>query len=208
LFRGWRGSQTGVLGRSAKMVKTAATHLCELDAPPPPAGGFATRRASRVSAGAVRAYEWVGTASTPDRYLDFLQLGDTLMGISWGRRGGRSDSAWLDRDRGFRDRGPTTALTRHGSHGDDTIGPIWALSHRSDRTPMVRLAQLTPHHFRRGGRRSAIRRLMAGAAAFDCVSVMPAASIRLAPCGQTNGSGSARLLRCARSGCVAKGRSR
>jgi hypothetical protein len=126
----------------------------------------------------------------------------------WGRRGGRLASAWLAHDRGSTGPGPTTALKRHGSHADDTVGPIRGLSHRRDQMQMMRLAQSTPHHFCRRGRRSPIRRLMAGAAAIYCVSVMPAASIRLAPCAQTNGSDSARLFRCASSGPVAKGRSR
>jgi hypothetical protein len=132
------------------------------------------------------------------------------MASLWGRRGGRSDSAWLARARGRRSPELTTALTRQGPHADDAIGPIWALSHRSDRAQMMRLAQLTPHHFRRSGCRSAIRRLMAGAAAINCVSVMPAASIRLAPCAQTSGSDSAQLLCCtgrvAKSSCAMKSR--
>ena len=190
------------------MVKTVATHLCELDPPQQssrrvchPAGVWGERWRRHGD-------EWVGASSTPDRYLDFLQLRGTPIAILLGRRGGRSGSAWLARDRGSTGRRPTRALTRHGPHADDTVGPIWALSHRSDRTRMMRLAQSSPHHFRRRGRRSAIRRQMAGAAAINCVSVMPAASIRLAPWAQTNGSDSARWFRCARSGRVAKGRSR
>jgi hypothetical protein len=130
------------------------------------------------------------------------------MAMLWGRRGGRSDSAWLARDRGSTGSGPTTALTRHAPRADDTVGPICGLSHRRERTQIMRLAQSTPHQFRRRIGRSAIRRLMAGAGAMNCVSVMAAASIRLAPCAQTNRSGSARLFRCTRSGRVAKGRSR
>lgn len=103
------------------------------------------------------------------------------MAILWGRR--RSDSAWLAR--------PTAALTRRGPHGDDAVGPISALSHRSNRAQMLRRAQSTPHHFRRRDRRSAIRALMAGAAATNCVSVVPAASVRLALCAQKNGPDSA-----------------
>jgi len=190
------------------MVKTVATHLCELDPPQQssrrvchPAGVWGERWRRHGD-------EWVGASSTPDRYLDFLQLRGTPIAILLGRRGGRSGSAWLARDRGSTGRRPTRALTRHGPHADDTVGPIWALSHRSDRTRMMRLAQSSPHHFRRRGRRSAIRRQMAGAAAINCVSVMPAASIRLAPWAQTNGSDSARWFRCSRSGRVAKGRSR
>jgi len=190
------------------MVKTVATHLCELDPPQQssrrvchPAGVWGERWRRHGD-------ECVGASSTPDRYLDFLQLRGTPIAILLGRRGGRSGSAWLARDRGSTGRRPTRALTRHGPHADDTVGPIWALSHRSDRTRMMRLAQSSPHHFRRRGRRSAIRRQMAGAAAINCVSVMPAASIRLAPWAQTNGSDSAGGFRCARSGRVAKGRSR
>jgi hypothetical protein len=184
------------------MVKTVARHLYELDPPQHPAGGFASRQGERW-----RGYadEWVGASSTPDRYLDFLQLGGTLMAFLRGRRGGRSDSAWLARHRDPTGRRPITALTRQGPHADDTVGPVW-VSHRSDGTRVMRLAQSTPHHFPRRGRRSPIRPLMAGAAAVNCVSVMPAASIRLAPCAQTNGSDSARWFRCARSGRVAKGR--
>jgi hypothetical protein len=114
----------------------------------------------------------MGASSTPDRYLDFLQLGGTLMAVLWGRRGGRSDSAWLARNRGSTGPRTTTALTRHGRHANDTVGPTWA-PHPSDRTQMRRLEQSTPHHFRRRGRRWAIRRPMAGAAAINCVSVMP-----------------------------------
>jgi hypothetical protein len=189
------------------MVKTFATHLCELNPPHSsrrirhPAGVWGERWRSHAD-------EWVGASSTPDRYLDFLQLRGTLMAILRGRRGGRSDSARLARDRGSTGRRPMTALTGRGPPADDTVGPIWALSHRSDRTRMMRLAQSSPHHFRRRGGRSAIRRQMAGAAAMNCVSVMPAASIRLASCAQTNGSDSARWFRCARSSRVAKGRSR
>lgn len=168
------------------MVKTVGAHLGELDPPYHPAGGFAARPASRA-----RGYEWVRASSTPGRCLGFLQLGGALMTILCGRRGGRLASAWLAHDRGSTGPGPTTALTRHGSHADDTVGPICGLSHRRGQMQMMRLAQSTPHHFCRRGRRSAIRRLMAGAAAIYCVSVMPAASIRLAPCAQTNGSDSA-----------------
>ena len=183
-------------GEVPKMVKTIAAHLCELDPPHHPAGGPSAMNGWRPLQRLIATWTF--------RNWEVR----TLMAVLWGRCGGRSDAAWLARNPGRRGQGPTTALTRHGPHGDDAIGAIGALSRRSDRAQKMRLAQSTPHHFRRSGRRSAIRPLIAGAPASSRVTVMPAASIRLAPGAQTNGSDSARSLRSAHSVRVAKGRSR